>query len=99
MKRATINTEDHISPQDNKILNEFMDETSSFDAAEPTTSVPAASPEALLSVLKDAKTLVRSLHSQQEAAEQTSTIISRLANVEAELEDLKSKIADLINKA
>lgn len=99
MKSATMNIEDHISPEDIVLLDEFMDETSSFNASESTSGAPAVSPEALLSVLKDAKMLVRSLHSRQQPTEQTSEIISRLASVEAELADLKCKIADLINKA
>ncbi|MBW7991850.1 MAG: hypothetical protein FVQ84_17780 [Planctomycetes bacterium] len=99
MVYTTTNTENHISPKNRAILDDFMVETSSFEASESTSSMPSASPEALLSVLKDAKALVNSLQSRQEPNEHAKEIITRLANVEAELTDLKSKITDLLNKA
>ncbi|OEU66498.1 MAG: hypothetical protein BA863_06125 [Desulfovibrio sp. S3730MH75] len=97
MNETTTNTGNHISPKDRALLDDFMDETSSFDTSNSITNIPSASPEALLSLLKDTKKLVNSLHSGQEPTEQGKEIISRLKNVELELADLKSKVAAFIN--
>lgn len=97
MNETTTNTGNHISAKDRALFDDFMDETSSFKTSNSTSQSPSASPEALLSLLKDTKIIINSLHSGQESIEQGKEIISRLKNVELELADLKSKVAEFIN--
>lgn len=97
MNETTTNTENHISPKDRALFDDFMDETRSIGTSGSTSPSPSGSPEALLALLKDTKKLVNSLHSGQEPTELANEIISRLKNVELELADLKSKVAEFIN--
>jgi len=98
MKRTEQNTENHLSPEEVALFDEFMDETSLLSTSKAIKNKSGAvSPESLLAVLNDAKKLAHSLRSDSVSNEQSEEINTRLTHIETELADLKQKIAKLVN--
>jgi hypothetical protein len=99
MKTASIVNDSHISPRDNAILDEFLQETNNTSEPDITSLQPQEiSPESLLTLLKDAKALVVSLNTQARPETKIENINSRLTNLEAEIGSIKSSLLKFINQ-
>jgi hypothetical protein len=96
MKSTKQHNTNHLSEEEVAIFDEFLDETSLLSTSKAIKNESGAmSLQSLLAALNNARDLADSLQSNSVSNEQMEEINTRLADIEAELTDLKLKISKI----